>query len=157
MKGLVSVVTAILQDGSSRGNLKSMLRLLAVLFGLVALFSVLFHVIMRYEGKEQSWISGVYWTMTVMATLGCGDITFHSDLGRMFSVIVLLPGVIYLLVLLPFTFIEFFYALWMRAQAAARAPRELPASVRDHVVLTHHDAVASALSPMLEKYGQPRP
>ena len=38
MKGLISVVTAILQDGTSRGNLKSLLRLLLVLFGLVVLF-----------------------------------------------------------------------------------------------------------------------
>lgn len=155
MKGLISVVTAILQDGASRGNLKSLLRLLAVLLGLVILFSVLFHVIMLYEGHRHSWITGVYWTLTVMSTLGFGDITFHSDLGRVFSVIVLVTGVIYLLVLLPFTFIEFFYAPWMRAQAAARAPRELPASWRDHVVLTHYDAVASALIPMLEKYGHP--
>jgi len=155
MKGLISVVTAILQDGASRGNLKSLLRLVAVLLGLVALFSVLFHVIMLYEGKEHSWITGVYWTLTVMSTLGFGDITFHSDLGRVFSIVVLVTGVIYLLVLLPFTFIEFFYAPWMRAQAAARAPRELPPDWRHHVILTNYDAVASALVPMLEKYGHP--
>ncbi len=155
MKGLISVVTAILQDGASRGNLKSLLRLLAVLLGLVVLYSVLFHVIMIYEGEEHSWLTGVYWTLTVMSTLGFGDITFHSDLGRAYSIVVLVTGVVYLLVLLPFTFIEFFYAPWMRAQAEARAPRELPRDCVDHVVLTCHDAVASALIPMLEKYGHP--
>jgi len=155
MKGLISVVTAVLQDGTSRGNLKSLFRLLLVLFGLVVLFSVLFHLIMLREGQEHSWITGFYWTLTVMTTLGFGDITFKGDLGRLFSVIVLVTGVIYLLVLLPFTFIEFFYAPWMRAQAASRAPRELPANIRQHVILTNHDAVASALIPMLEKYGHP--
>ncbi len=155
MKGLVSVVTAILQDRASRTNLKSLLRLLAVLLGLVVLFSVLFHLLMIREGQEHSWITGVYWTLTVMSTLGFGDITFQSDLGRLFSIVVLVTGVIYLLVLLPFTFIQFFYAPWMRAQAAARAPRELPSSWRQHVILTNYDAVASALIPMLENYGHP--
>lgn len=155
MKGLISVVTAVLQDRASRGNLKSLLRLLAVLLGLVLLFSLLFHLIMLGEGQRHSWVTGFYWTLTVMTTLGFGDITFESDLGRVFSVLVLGTGVIYMLVLLPFTFIEFFYAPWMRAQAAARAPRELPASWRQHVILTNYDAVASALIPMLKKYGHP--
>jgi len=39
-----------------------------------------------------------------MSTLGFGDITFSSDLGRIFSLIVLLTGIVYLLVMLPFTF-----------------------------------------------------
>ena len=58
-----------------------------------------------------------------MSTLGFGDITFHTDLGRIFSIVVLISGMIFLLILLPFTFIEFFYAPWMNAQAATRAPR----------------------------------
>jgi transaldolase / glucose-6-phosphate isomerase len=36
------------------------------------------------EGREHSWITGVYWTLTVMSTLGFGDITFETDLGRLF-------------------------------------------------------------------------
>ena len=81
---------------------------------------------MQWEGQRHSWLTGVYWTLTVMTTLGFGDITFNGDLGRFFSMIVLVSGVVFMLVLLPFTFIEFFYAPWMRAQTAARAPRELP-------------------------------
>jgi hypothetical protein len=65
---------------------------------------------MESEGKEYSWITGFYWTLTVMTTLGFGDITFTTDLGKIFSIVVLLSGVIFLLVLLPFTFIQFFFA-----------------------------------------------
>ncbi len=155
MKSLVSVAAAVLRDRASRGNLRALLRLLAVLLGLVAVFSVLFHLLMALEGQRHSWLTGVYWTLTVMTTLGFGDITFAGDAGRLFSVVVLVTGVVFMLVLLPFTFIEFFYAPWMRAQAAAKAPRELPAAARQHVILTCYDAVASALIPMLEKYGHP--
>lgn len=42
--------------------------------------------------------------------LGFGDITFTSDLGRLFSIIVMLSGVVFLLIVFPFTFIQFFYA-----------------------------------------------
>ena len=155
MKGLIAVISTILQDRANRANLNALLRLLGILLLLVSCFSVLFHVLMQREGQEHSWITGIYWTLTVMTTLGFGDITFHTDLGRLFSVVVLVTGVLFMLVLLPFTFIEFFYAPWMRAQAASKAPRELPASTRQHILLTRYDAVASALIPMLEKYGHP--
>jgi voltage-gated potassium channel len=68
------------------------------------------------EGRYHSWITGVYWTLTVMTTLGFGDITFASDIGRFFSIIVLLSGIVLLLILLPFMFIRLFYAPWLEAQ-----------------------------------------
>lgn len=49
-----------------------------------------------------------------MSTLGFGDITFHTDLGRAFSMLVVISGLMFLLVLMPFTFIEFFYAFTTR-------------------------------------------
>ncbi|MDQ7826444.1 MAG: ion channel [Candidatus Eremiobacteraeota bacterium] len=45
-------------------------------------FSVAFHYIMAYEGHSHCWLTGIFWTLTVMTTLGFSDITFHSDLGR---------------------------------------------------------------------------
>jgi hypothetical protein len=59
---------------------------------------------MEYEGRQFSWITGFYWTLTVMSTLGFGDITFASDLGFVFSMIVLLSGIVFLLIMLPFRF-----------------------------------------------------
>ena len=155
MKSLIAVMTTVLESRTSRKNLRSLGTLLLVLLGLIVVFSVLFHVIMELEGQQHSWMTGLYWTLTVMTTLGFGDITFKEDLGRFFSVVVLTSGVAFMLVLLPFTFIEFFYAPWMRAQTAARAPRSLPSSTRGHVILTNYGPLATALIPMLEKYGHP--
>ena len=133
----------------------SLLRFLGFLAALVAVYSILFHFIMAWEGRQHSWVTGFYWTLTVMSTLGFGDITFASDLGRIFSSIVLLSGIVMLLVVFPFTFIEFFYAPWMRAQAEARAPSQLPAKTRGHVILTANDAVGNALIERLMKYRYP--
>jgi Trk K+ transport system NAD-binding subunit len=107
---------------------------------------------MAAEGQDFSWVTGFYWTLTVMSTLGFGDITFHTDLGRIFSIAVLVSGVFFLLILLPFTFIQFFYAPWMEAQSAARAPRKLPEGTTGHVIMTNYGPVTSYLIKKLKQY-----
>jgi voltage-gated potassium channel len=152
MKLYMSQMLALLRIKTPVRNLKMLGGFLVVLGILVLVFSVAFHMIMEWEGREHSWVTGFYWTLTVMSTLGFGDITFASDLGRVFSTVVLLSGIIFLLVLLPFTFIELFYAPWLKAQEAARAPSSLPDSVKGHVILIQHDAVTSALIEKLNQY-----
>ena len=152
MKYLTSLLLHFYQDHASRTSLRSLARFLALLVALITVYSVIFHFIMAYEGREESWITGFYWTLTVMSTLGFGDITFESDLGRVFSTVVLFSGIIFLLVLLPFTFIEFFYAPWTKAQQAARAPKELPEDTANHVIIIHHDAVTDLLIRKLAQY-----
>lgn len=155
MKFLPSQLYYFLRHRPSRVQLLSLFRFLLILAGVVALYSVLFHYIMAWEGRSFSWITGFYWTLTVMSTLGFGDITFHSDLGRLFSIIVLLTGIVLLLVLLPFTFIEFFYAPWVKTQSEARAPTKLPESTHGHVIITALDAVTMALIKKLQLFQYP--
>ncbi len=151
MKALSALVATLL-SGSSRQNLRLLLKFAAFLVLLIALYTAVFHAIMLREGQQHSWLSGLYWTIVTMTTLGFGDITFQSDLGRVFSVVVLTSGVLSLLVILPFTFIQFFYAPWMEARAQARAPRMLPDDVSDHVILTRHDALTISLIDRLNFY-----
>jgi Trk K+ transport system NAD-binding subunit len=153
MKFLMAQLTTMLQTGARQSNIRLLLRFLILLAAIVTLYSVLFHVIMVHEGQDHSWLTGFYWTLTVMSTLGFGDITFETDLGRLFSMVVLLSGVIFLLVMLPFTFIQFFYAPWLEAQNRARAPRVLPAGTRDHVIITHFDNVTANLIHRLDQLG----
>lgn len=148
-----SIISYFARHQSVKRNFRLLSRFILVLLLLIALYSVLFHSIMAFEGKSYSWITGIYWTLTVMTTLGFGDITFHTDLGRLFSIMVLLTGVIYLLTLLPFTFIKFFYAPWMEEEAKNRAPRELPPETADHVIVTAYDQVTSALIEKLKSHG----
>ncbi len=138
MKAIASQLSYFFSRTRER-NIKALLQFLALLVGLIAIYSVIFHFLMLREGQEHTWITGVYWTLTVMSTLGFGDITFHTDLGRLFSIVVLLSGTIFILILLPFTFIRFFYAPWLEAQAQSRAPRQLPDDIENHVILTSFD------------------
>ncbi|HRI47850.1 MAG TPA: NAD-binding protein [Ignavibacteriaceae bacterium] len=145
MKFLPSIVTYFIQSRSTVQNIKLLIKFLFVLILMIGAYSVLFHYIMEWENREFSWLTGLYWTLTVMTTLGFGDITFVSDFGRFFSIIVLLSGVLFLLVLLPFTFIQFFYAPWIEAQAKSRTPRELPIDTKNHVIITNFDPLSAAL------------
>jgi Trk K+ transport system NAD-binding subunit len=146
MKFASSQIAYLIGNREARGNLRALLKYLLLLAGLISAYAVLFHVIKgSVEGEQHSWITGFYWTLTVMTTLGFGDITFTSDIGRVFSIIVLLSGVILLLVMLPFMFISLFYAPWLEARVRMTAPRQVPDDTTGHVILTEFDAVAAGL------------
>jgi Trk K+ transport system NAD-binding subunit len=150
MKFLPAELAYLMGQREVRQNLKTLRSYCLALAATVAVFSVTFHWIMLSEDQEHSLLTGLYWTLTVMSTLGFGDITFHSDLGRAFSILVLLTGIVMLLIVLPFVFIRSFYAPWLEAQLHLRAPRALDEAVRGHVVLCRYDEIARELIPRLE-------
>lgn len=153
MKFISSQIALFMQQRSTRRNIGFLLRFFAMLVGLIALYSILFHFIMQYEGRSFSWVTGVYWTLTVMSTLGFGDITFTSDLGRIFSIVVLMSGVFLLLVMLPFTFIQFFYAPWLEAQKKGHTPRSIPPDTKGHIIVVNTSPIALNLVDDLKNYG----
>lgn len=153
MKTMITQLSLLLQLGQRKNNVHLLIKFSLVLIFFFIIYSVLFHLLMLYEGRYFSWITGFYWTLTTMSTLGFGDITFTSDMGKFFSVVVLISGIIFLLIMLPFTFIQFFYAPWLEEQNKARAPRTAPEAMSGHLILTHFDGVAVNLIQKLAQYG----
>ena len=151
MKTISTHLSYFLKDREVKRNLRLLLRYIGILVAVITVYTVLFHFIMAYvEGEQHSWITGLYWTLTVMSTLGFGDITFQSDIGRLFTVVVLLSGIVMLLIVLPFAFIRFFYAPWLESQIRNTAPRSLPDDTTGHVILTNYDTVAQGVIRRLE-------
>ncbi|CAN5893824.1 potassium channel protein [soil metagenome] len=155
MKFLIAQFASLRESGTSRRNLRLLAKFLVLLAALITAYGFIFHVLMGMEGQEHSWVSGYYWVFVVMSTLGLGDISFQSDAGRVFSIVVLLSGVMFLLVMLPFTFVEFFYSPWLDAQRRARAPRAVPPDTNGHVILTHYDPITISLIDRLRSFGRP--
>ena len=155
MKLIATLVSAHRAKGQQRANLRVLLGLVGLLAIIVVAFSGIFHLLMTREGQEHSWVTGFYWTIVAMSTLGFGDVTFSSDLGRMFSVLTVVTGTMFMLIILPFTFIQFFYAPWLEARDAARAPRQLPSSITGHVLLTNYGPVDQALVQRLRQFRTP--
>ena len=120
----------------------------------VLISSSVFHVLMKTEGRSENyhWFDGFYWTMVTMSTLGYGEITFNEWPGKLFSIGVMLFGMLSMLVILPFAFIRFAYEPWIEAQNEARTPRKLGINMRDHVIVTNFDAVSRALIHKLKQY-----
>lgn len=156
MKFLPSQFAYVLHRQDLRRNLRALVKYLVFLSAVIVAYAVVFHWIMwSVEGQRHSWVTGVYWTLTVMSTLGFGDITFTSDVGRLFSVVVLVSGIVLLLIVLPFAFISFFYAPWLEARLHTKAPRTVPDDVTGHVIICRWDAIAEGLGRKLDSRGTP--
>jgi len=148
MKTIGSQLAALVSGGGTlQRQLAPFVRYVVLLVAVVLIYGFLFHVIMAWEGQDHSWFTGIYWALTVMSTLGFGDITFESDLGRVFSSVVLLTGIVLLLVILPFLFIRFVYAPWLeqRSRARVRELKSVPAEIEGHVLVCARDSIARGL------------
>ncbi len=137
--------------GRARQNLKALVLYCTFLAILILVYALIFRELMWYlEGREFSLIAGIYWTITVMTTLGFGDITFHSDLGYIFAAIVTISGVIFLLIILPFGLISLFVAPWIEHRLHNRLSYELPADTTGHVLILGFDAITRSFIAKLD-------
>lgn len=130
----------------------ALVKFVAFVLGIIAVFSVGFYVLMeRVEGKTYSWITSVYWTLSTMSTLGYGDVVFESEIGQLYSLVVLMGGIVTIFIVFPFTFIRFLYQPWLEAQIRRRTPREVPAGMEGHVILCGYNPMAAGLIDLLER------
>ncbi len=155
MKFIFSQMAFLVDDKSSKRNLVFMGKFTLFVFLLISSYTFLFHVIMDMEGQKHSIITGLYWALTVMTTLGFGDITFTSDLGRIFTIVVLLSGILLFMLILPFTFIRYVYSPWLEAKSKSAIQKELPEHISQHVIIVGNDGFAIALVRRLVEYGIP--
>ena len=132
--------------GGIRERIGTLIRFGAFLVFVVALFTMTFQAIMwEVEDQAHSWVTALYWTVVTMSTVGFGDIVFESDVGRLFSLIVLGSGIPLLLVLLPAIFIRVIYAPWLETRMRQDVPDRLQEPLSDHVIITRHGPIASGL------------
>ncbi|TYB79755.1 potassium channel family protein [Bizionia myxarmorum] len=151
MKFIGSQLAYYVSDRDFKKNYKVLLKYLALLGVVIIIYSILFHFIMAYEGQNHSWITGFYWTLTVMSTLGFGDITFSSDLGRLFSIVVLLSGIFMLMIVLPFAFIRHFYIPLLESKKNNKVLRQVPTRTKDHILICSYDIIARDLTERLKQ------
>ncbi len=135
MKSIASELAYFLR-GRARKNLKVLLLYCLFLLAMILIYATIFRSLMWHlEGREFSFIAGAYWTITVMTTLGFGDITFHTDPGYIFAAVVTISGVVFLLIILPFGLISLFLAPWIEQRLRYRPTFELPAQTAGHILI----------------------
>ncbi|WP_202319229.1 potassium channel family protein [Archaeoglobus neptunius] len=112
-------------------------------------YSVLFVAIMfNFEGESYTVIDGIYWVISTITTVGYGDIYFTSLPGKVFSVVVMLSGVLY--------FFGFFvpYAIipWAEQRFRLVLPTEIK-NLRDHFIICGYNRFTKEFCKILEEFG----
>lgn len=139
----------VFEKRQRRRNVRALLQFLGIVTAMILLYSTLFHLVMWHaEGQRHSLLTGLYWTLSTMTTLGLGDIVFASDAGKMLTLLVLCSGILTLFIVLPFAFIRYFYAPWI-------ATRRISDKITNHVIITNFDNMAPALIEQLELHELP--
>ncbi len=82
---------------------KSLLIYVAATALLVVIYSFVFIFLMvSAEGRAYTAVDAVYWVITTMTTQGAGDIVFVSSIGKIFSMVVELTGIVlFFAILIP--------------------------------------------------------
>jgi Trk K+ transport system NAD-binding subunit len=82
---------------------KSLLIYVAATALLVVVYSFVFLFLMvSAEGRSYTAVDAVYWVITTMTTQGAGDIVFVSSIGKIFSMVVELTGIVlFFAILIP--------------------------------------------------------
>ncbi|MFM1864938.1 MAG: hypothetical protein RL677_718 [Actinomycetota bacterium] len=132
---------------------RALFYLLLVFFSVITVFSFVFHTIMESEGKSYSLVSSFYWAVVTMSTLGYGDIVFTSDTGKIFSIVVIISGIAFLLVLLPYVLIQYIVIPIVERRRISRAPRFISDKIKNHLVLINTGSIEDALIRRVEETG----
>lgn len=142
----------LLNDLEFRLNLRKLAGFLVMVTAVVCLYAVGFHAIMIFvEGKSFHWFTGIYWTLTTMTTLGLGDIFFEPWTGQLFTVVVLLTGIVMVFVVLPFAVIRYLYTPYKDAVAHEQRQYRLLDQITGHVLVTSSDAIKPGLLSRLRR------
>jgi voltage-gated potassium channel len=131
---------------------KSIQSYILVFSFLVVLYSVFFLYLMRtYENKDYDFITAIYWVIVSMTTVGYGDIYFNSILGHLFSIVVILSGVIMIF--------GYLFPLVVTPQLEKRLRKELPLKVqidlKNHIIICGYNQLVETLIAELDEYGIP--
>jgi voltage-gated potassium channel len=119
---------------------------------LVLVYSLVFLYLMRtYENRDYDFISAIYWVIVSMTTVGYDRIYFNSTIGLLFSVVVILSGVIMIF--------GYLFPLVLTPQLEKRLRKEHPSKVqndlKNHIIICGYNQLVETLIAELGEYEIP--
>jgi len=116
---------------------KSLLIYVAAAALLVVVYSIIFLFLMASaEGKSYGAVDALYWVIATMTTQGAGNIVFVSSIGKIFSIVVELSGIVlFFAILIPIVVAPVLQSV--------RASVPTKSKAREHVLIAGY-------SPMVE-------
>ena len=121
--------------------------IIAVILIYVELFMVLES---NFNVKNADFFTALYWVTMTMTTTGYGDIYPITTLGRMFTILVMVTGVLFLFAIVFPLMVTPIMERWLKA------PRGGPPDwIKDHVVICGYNALVDSLIGEMSGTGRP--
>ncbi|MCL7410548.1 MAG: NAD-binding protein [Methanosarcinaceae archaeon] len=125
------------------GSRKSIVVYVATVVNLTIVYSLIFIYLSKIElhPEQANLITAVYWVMSSMTTVGYGDVVFTSNIGRIFSVVVQLSGVIMIFGLM----FPLVITPWLERTIKVMLPLKAPEGMTDHIIICRYNRLVETL------------
>lgn len=122
---------------------KTLLKSVFGAFAIILVYMLLFLEIMILEGQTAhiNVTDAIYWVVTTLTTVGYGDITMTSNIGKLYAVFVQLSGIplvfgiLFTLVIIP----------WMEKKIQSNIPSRAPKKLNDHIIICGYNRLIETL------------
>ena len=122
---------------------KTLLKSVLGAFAIIIVYMLLFLEIMILEGQNEyvNIYDAIYWVVSTLTTVGYGDITMTSPIGKMYAVFVQLSGIplvfgiLFTLVIIP----------WMEKKIQSNIPSKAPKKLNDHIIICGYNRLIETL------------
>jgi voltage-gated potassium channel len=121
---------------------KSIFNYIIISIGVVIIYVEIFIHLMKIEQPiHANHLTAIYWVSSTMTTVGFGDVVFTTNIGKIFSIIVQLSGVVIVFGIL----LTFVISPWFEKLAKESLPLKVPNDLKDHVIVCGHNHIVESL------------
>ncbi len=118
---------------------------------LILFYSILFVALMKnFEGKSYTVIDGFYWVVSTITTVGYGDIHFTTQPGKIFSILVMVSGVLYFFGF----FVPYVVIPWAEQRFRLVYPTKI-SGLQNHIIVCGYNLYTEEFCKMLEEFRIP--
>jgi Trk K+ transport system NAD-binding subunit len=123
----------------------------ATIVTFILIYTELFLVLEEnFNFKNADFFTAVYWVIMTMTTTGYGDIYPVTMLGRMFTIVVMVTGILFIFAIVFPLMVTPIMERWLKA------PRGGPPDwIKDHVVICGYNALVDSLIGEMSSTGKP--
>lgn len=116
-------------------------KIAAMLLFVVYVLTFEYLMILENQPENANLITAIYWATTTIATVGYGDVVFTSVIGRLFTIIVQVIGII----LISGFLVTYVVTPWMDRVIKFRLPRKVSSGMKDHIIICGYNQLVETL------------